>query len=559
MKGKGIEVSEALTLPVDYITQRGALLAVSGAGKSNAARVIAEEFFAQGLPFVAVDPKGDWWGLRAGKDGKPKGGLGVVIFGGKHGDVPLEREGGKVVADAVVDQRLSCVLDLSQFESEAAKRHFLLDFASRLYFRNEDPLHLFLDEADDYIPQKPREKGEALKLLGMMENIVRRGRSKGIGITLISQRSAVLNKDVLYMAETLFALRTSGPGDIATVESWMKYHGADRAMLATLAGLKDGEAWVWSPHYLGKMERFRFRLSHTYDSGATPKNHAAKARRAAATLADVDLKELGAAMAEAVERAKADDPKALRARIAELEKQLRTQKPAEPKVERVEVPVFAKAEVALLERLSEGTGKLAAQVEDLVQKVKAKAYDRQPPVMKVEKPDRRRFPLEVPEWRPREGKNGLGKCARALLAALVQHGDLSLQQAAIIAGYPGNAPIVVKSAGELRSAGLIVGTNGLLCATDEGRASPELKDLEPLPTGGELAAYWKGKLGKCEVDLLDVVLAHHPKPVSLVKAAESKGYDGTQPIVVKSAGRLRTLELVYGTNAALTANERLVS
>lgn len=313
-----IEISSTLSLPLDYVTQRGALLAVSGAGKSNAARVIAEGFYAQQLPFVTIDPKGDWWGLRAGKDGKPGGGLGVVIFGGEHADIPLERGGGVLVADTIVDQRLSSIVDLSLFETEADKKAFLLDFGKRLYHRNRDPLHIFAEECDEYLPQKPFK--DELKLLRVFENIVRKGRTRGLGITLISQRSAVINKNVLTQAETLFALRSSGPQDIAAIEGWMKYHGGDRAMLATLAGLENGEAWVWSPHYLKRMERFQFKRSHTFDSGATPTNHKAGTKRKVATLADVDLAALRGAMAETIERVEAEDPKVLRRRITELEK-----------------------------------------------------------------------------------------------------------------------------------------------------------------------------------------------------------------------------------------------
>ena len=44
-----------------------------------------------------MDPKGDWWGLRAAADGKGPG-LPIVIVGGEHGDVPLEvGAGGKML------------------------------------------------------------------------------------------------------------------------------------------------------------------------------------------------------------------------------------------------------------------------------------------------------------------------------------------------------------------------------------------------------------------------------------------------------------------------------
>src|SRR6185295_19896635 len=120
---KRLHISPDLAFPPEAVTETFGLLAVRGAGKSNAARVMAEEMFSAGLPFVAVDPVGSWRGLRASRDGKGPG-LPIPIFGGRWGDVPLERGGGQLLADLVVDQRLSCVLDLTAFESESAKRGF---------------------------------------------------------------------------------------------------------------------------------------------------------------------------------------------------------------------------------------------------------------------------------------------------------------------------------------------------------------------------------------------------------------------------------------------------
>lgn len=575
MSKKTLDVSPTLQLPLEHITQRAALLAVSGAGKSNAARVMAEEFFTARLPFVALDPKGDWWGLRAGADGKAKGGLDVVIFGGKHGDMPLERSGGALVADTVVDQRLSCVVDLSGFESEADRKHFLYEFGRRLYHRNEDPLHLFFEEADDYLPQKPMK--DELRLLRVFENIVRRGRSKGLGITLITQRSAVLNKNVLTQVEALFALRTTGPQDIAAIEGWMKYHGADRAMLATLAKLDDGEAWVWSPHYLKKMERFRFRRSVTFDSGATPKNVTQASRKVAATLADVDLGALRTKMAETIERSKAEDPKALRVRIAELEKAARQGGRDDERVEQLEeelgsVRQSVEDEVGALRHMLkeandalEEMGRLSVRLGALgttkrVPRAELKAIAKRAAGRSVEPVVRRpsnRPPAASPAANGSpEGR--VGKCGRALLGALIEYGDLSLTQAAIATGYPSGAPIVVKTAGELRREGLVEGDNDQLSITEAGRARPELAGVEPLRSGRGLAEHWMSKLGACEAGILKHLLGSYPKPATLDVAAKAAGYEPGQPIVVKSAGKLRTLGLVNGSNEAMVANERLV-
>jgi hypothetical protein len=46
------------------VTETLAILAKRGTGKSNAAVVFAELMFDGGFPWVAIDPKGDWWGTR---------------------------------------------------------------------------------------------------------------------------------------------------------------------------------------------------------------------------------------------------------------------------------------------------------------------------------------------------------------------------------------------------------------------------------------------------------------------------------------------------------------
>jgi len=67
----------------------------------------------------------------------------------------------------------------------------------------------------------------------------------------------------------------------------------------------------------------------TFDSGATPKQ--GERRIVPKKAADVDLEAVRRQMAETIERAKQDDPKALRKRIAELEKRIAN--PPAPKAE----------------------------------------------------------------------------------------------------------------------------------------------------------------------------------------------------------------------------------
>lgn len=219
-----LKISPTLSLPLDFVTQSAAILAKRGAGKSHTASVFAEELLKQEQQIVALDPTGAWFGLKSSADGNSPG-YPVVIFGGDHADIPLESTSGEVVARAIVEHRFSCVLDLSLFRKGESIR-FLAAFLETLYRLNRLPLHLICDEADYYAPQ--RTFGDEARTLGAMQDIVRRGRKKGIGCTLISQRPASLNKDVLTQCEILIAMRLVHPRDIDAIEEWVAVHGDEK-------------------------------------------------------------------------------------------------------------------------------------------------------------------------------------------------------------------------------------------------------------------------------------------------------------------------------------------
>lgn len=119
----------ALVLPEELVTETVAILGKRGSGKTTAARVLAEGLLAVDLPVTIFDPTGVWWGLRTSADGAADG-YPVVIFGGDHGDVPLEETAGSVIAGVIVAHRLSAVLDLSQLSKTGARR-FMADCAAR--------------------------------------------------------------------------------------------------------------------------------------------------------------------------------------------------------------------------------------------------------------------------------------------------------------------------------------------------------------------------------------------------------------------------------------------
>jgi len=561
---KHLHISDTLSLPQEAVSRTFGLLAVRGAGKSNAAAVMAEEMFDAHLPFVAIDPVGSFWGLRSSADGTGPG-LPIPIFGGKHGDLPLERGAGELVADLIVGKRLSCVIDLSNFESESAKKAFLLAFARRLYLKNEDPLHLFLEEADDYIPQKPmRDEAE---LLRAWENIVRRGRSRGLGITLITQRSAAINKMVLTQVETLFAMRTSGPQDIASIEAWIKYHQVGQEVLSTLASLEDGDAWVWSPHFLKTIKRIHFRQRRTFDSGATPKNLTGKTSRPPATLADVNLSELQTQMAATIEKSKAEDPKELQKQILSLKKEivaLKQQKPEAAKTEHVEVSVLTDEDRKLLQGAAQVLIVLKtdlqtmAEIADKIYTVCEKAgVSNNNPVKTPFKSNLNQTKSQLkPPRQPQEsrpvahssGPSNLTGPEQRILDAIAWMESIGVdtpEQTAVafLAGYTYGGGGFNNPRGALRTKGLLEYVAG-----DKIRLTPEGRGLANMPEGAlttaELHRAVLDRLPGPEQKILTVILRAYPHSLSNETCANAAGYTAGAGGYNNPRGRLRTLGLI---------------
>ena len=146
-----IKLADHLSLPLEVVTQTIGLLAKRRAGKSYTIRRLIEQLFKAGQQIVVVDPKGDMWGIRSSSDGK-KPGLPIVIFGGEHGDVPLEAGNGETVARLVVEERVNLLIDLSLFRKHEVAT-FMTAFLETLYrlkareeFRTA--MCLVIDEAD---------------------------------------------------------------------------------------------------------------------------------------------------------------------------------------------------------------------------------------------------------------------------------------------------------------------------------------------------------------------------------------------------------------------------
>jgi hypothetical protein len=555
-----LRIAEGFTLGDDFVTKTAAIVAQRRKGKTYTACVIAEELVEAGLPWVALDPTGAWWGMRASADGKSAG-LPVVVLGGSHGDAPLERSAGRAVADLVVEHPGWYVLDLSLFESKAAEREFSADFAEALYRRKgapgrDFPLHLFVDEADMFVPQD-REQGDA-RMLGAFQSIVRRGGLRGLGTTLISQRPALVNKSVLVQLDMLIVLRLVAGND----QDYVKKNYFERAgtkeqvvdLMASMARLALGEAWIWEPGE-DVFERRQIRERRTFNSSITPKP--GEKRIEPQRLADVDLDAVKEVMATAIAKAKADDPRALRRRVKELEDQLANIKPdlMEPEVETVYVerlPAGSLEAMRVVVAHADKTLEALHGLQDAMEKVATAPAPPGEIAPRAPRPAAAPKAAPTPALRPAPPASdvALGKGERAVLTAVAQHGPVTREQLTVLLGYKKTS----RNAYLQRLAGLVEQvTPGRFRITPEGEAA--LGDYERLPTGAALRGWWLGKLGGGEQTILGLLIDAYPAGLDRESIGEDAGYQRSSRNAYIQ--RLRARGLVVVAGATVTASPTL--
>lgn len=253
----------SVKVPINAATKTFAILAKRGAGKTYTGAVMAEEFAKNNVPFVVIDPIDVWWGLRLAADGKNKG-LPVVVFGVQHEDILLDRDMGRKIAQAVVKENVSCVINTFGLP-KAAQRHLLAEFADELLNINNTPRHIFIEEAHEFLPQ--RVFGGLGVVFNAVSNLIVMGRNRGIGVTLINQRAATINKDVLTQIDTLLAFQNTSPQDRKALADWVEYHSAEgdfKKFMDSLPSLPKGEGWIWSPEFMGIFEKIKIRKRETF-------------------------------------------------------------------------------------------------------------------------------------------------------------------------------------------------------------------------------------------------------------------------------------------------------
>jgi uncharacterized protein len=572
-------------IPLGALEHHIGILGKTGSGKSFAAQGAAERIIARKERICIIDPTDRYWGLRLDADGKRSSGYEIVIFGGGHGDLPLAATHGSAIAEIVGTSTTPAILS-TRHMTVGERTRFFIDFAETLVQKNSGPLHLIIDEAHLFAPQTRVTSIESGKLLHATNNLVSLGRGLGLRIMLLSQRPAKLHKDSLTQVETLIAMRMIAPQDRNAIDAWVEDWADEdtgEEIKASLPSLPTGDAWLWAPE-LDILKRVHFPEIATYDSGKpTP------AGRKGPQLQGIDLEKVRGKLEIVAKEAVENDPKRLKAQIADLKRQLA--KPAEQAA--AEDPAalkdrMAKARedgwrrgyakgfdeasldlagiagaldralsetrdtIALLEKLKAEIDpfrdKRRAAVKDIA--VSADRGDATRPAQARPAPR----PAVPPAPRPARLTNGSGAdgavtpARQKILDALAILASIGIApadktQLALFIKVSPTSGGYFNNLGALRSLGLIeYPQGGTVVLTNEGRAAAAPPDAPP--TTADLHATIAGLLPPAKWKLLEQLIGIYPDAIAKDELAERVGVSPTSGGYFNNLGSLRSLGLI---------------
>jgi len=295
---KELNISENLDFNLDELIGKCiGILGIRGSGKSNTAGVIFEELLKLNYPLTVVDIDGEYFGLKEQYEL-------LVIGQGENVDISIEPEDAAQVAEISIKQSIPVVLDLSGFlkdeQRSMLKGYFtdLWNWAGKL----RKPYMIGIEESHEFIPQ-----GRNSELKEIITRLALRGRKRGLGAVIISQRSAKVEKDVLTQAGMLFLHRVVHEADMKVYNDLLPWSKSE--VRKKVNQLDTGDCIFLDEK---STKKIYVRERSTFHAGFTPSLD---------TVETPQLKQVGESIIEAIQDAK-ETGKRKKSQIEQLEEKV---------------------------------------------------------------------------------------------------------------------------------------------------------------------------------------------------------------------------------------------
>ena len=235
----------------ELVTGRTCVIGQSGSGKSYLIAVLCEKLMQNNLAFCIVDTEGEYFSLKQKFE--------VLWVGGSQADVDIEHVDFADLIEKSIKNNVPLILDVSDCIDQ---RKAVADFSSKLYqteTRIRQPYLLIIEESDKFIGQNK----DSLKDI---EEISKRGRKRGLGLLVSTQRPSLVNKNVLSQCGNQIIGKLTTENDLKAVDLFF----ADRKELECVPKLAVGEFFVMG-NLLKEKAKVKSAERLTQHKGLTPK------------------------------------------------------------------------------------------------------------------------------------------------------------------------------------------------------------------------------------------------------------------------------------------------
>ena len=569
-----------LYLDLDRLVEtRLQMTASSGGGKSFGLRTVVEAACGH-TQVIILDDEGEFATLRPKYD---------FIILGRDGDIGFNPAFGAAYALAFLESGKDAVIDLSELELQQ-KQVFVRDFCTAMVDAPRSLWHdvlVVLDESHEYAPEKnPAVSSKAVARLAS------KGRKRGFGLLLATQRPAKLAKDVSAECQNKIIGLQNLPDDRRRGADELGFGSREEAM--GLRDLNPGQFYACGPAFLLGKERLKGVEVITLNMPRTrpPKRGAGRvAVPKAGTVLKAALLRLEALPREVIQESR--DIATLSQQVKDLQRQLETERrqakpifterggPTEAEVgariqtaldqqsRRIEAEIrgllpAARTGLAALGKFADSLGALTFYTKPAPLLASAILPNRKPA---APAPDVRN--IMTPSTRPvltplrpagtnadhHESQAGLGLCERRIVTYLYRHQGIAVSKArlAVATGYAAAGGGFNNAGGRLKRLGIIrvAGDNLELAA-----GTPAMDDLPNWLTDDVFTtAAWLQKLGKCERAVLQHLLDNWNLKLTKEALAAATGYDVGGGGFNNALGKLATLNLISRDKNGISLSE----
>lgn len=228
-------------------------LVTHNSGKSYTVGVLCEELCKAKVPFAIIDVEGEYSGLKEKFEA-------IWVGDDSRSDLRWSKKVDLKQLARYAPDSPPIILDLSEASRPKEKTD---EFLINLYMeitKRRTPYLVIVEEADRFSPQSSNER------LPIIDEIARRGRKRGLGLMLCTQRPSLVDKNILSQCSNQLIGRLVIKNDLNSVSQFF----SGRDPLKALTSLKPGEFFALGG-LVQEPKKVKLRIRETGHGGTTPR------------------------------------------------------------------------------------------------------------------------------------------------------------------------------------------------------------------------------------------------------------------------------------------------